>query len=61
MHGVPEEVIRDVKRDVAEFFKLPLEAKKACAQLPDDIQGFVFSETQKFLILLIRYSLCPKI
>ena len=50
-HGVPEEVIRDVRRDIAEFFKLLLEAKKACAQLPDDIQGygqgFVFSETQK--------------
>ncbi|KAG2588239.1 hypothetical protein PVAP13_5NG211400 [Panicum virgatum] len=49
--GLPEEVIRDVRRDIAEFFKLPLEAKKACAQLPDDIQGygqgFVFSETQK--------------
>ncbi|PVH38954.1 hypothetical protein PAHAL_5G398300 [Panicum hallii] len=50
-NGVPEEVIRDVRRDIAEFFKLPLEAKKACAQAPDDIQGygqgFVFSETQK--------------
>ena len=48
---MPEEVIRDVRRDIAEFFKLPLEAKKACAQLPDDIQGygqgFVFSEAQK--------------
>ncbi|CAL4957011.1 unnamed protein product [Urochloa decumbens] len=50
-HGVPKEVIQDVRRDIAEFFRLPLEAKKACAQLPDDIQGygqgFVFSETQK--------------
>nr|CAB3472962.1 unnamed protein product [Digitaria exilis] len=50
-HGVPEEVIQDVRRDITEFFKLPLEAKKAYAQLPDDIQGygqgFVFSETQK--------------
>ncbi|OEL14955.1 S-norcoclaurine synthase 1 [Dichanthelium oligosanthes] len=50
-HGVPEEVIQDVRRDIAEFFRLPLEAKKAYAQLPEDIQGygqgFVFSETQK--------------
>ncbi|KAF8661827.1 hypothetical protein HU200_056784 [Digitaria exilis] len=50
-HGVPEEVIQDIRRDIVEFFKLPLEAKKAYAQLPDDIQGygqgFVFSETQK--------------
>ncbi|KAL6626306.1 hypothetical protein ACP70R_030032 [Stipagrostis hirtigluma subsp. patula] len=51
-HGVPDEVIQDVKRDIAEFFKLPLEAKKAYAQLPESGlegygQAFVFSDTQK--------------
>jgi isopenicillin N synthase-like dioxygenase len=48
---VPDEVIQDVKRDITEFFKLPLEAKKAHAQAPGGIQGygqaFVFSEAQK--------------
>ncbi|KAL6626305.1 hypothetical protein ACP70R_030031 [Stipagrostis hirtigluma subsp. patula] len=62
-HGVPDEVIRDVRRDVAEFFKLPLEAKKALAQLPDSIEGygqsFVFSDAQKLdwadmLYLMVR-------
>ncbi|KAJ1283469.1 hypothetical protein BS78_03G130800 [Paspalum vaginatum] len=51
-HGVPDEVIQDVKRDLSEFFKLPLEAKKAHAQVPGGGlegygQSFVFSETQK--------------
>ncbi|TVU21271.1 hypothetical protein EJB05_30898, partial [Eragrostis curvula] len=51
-HGVPDELILDVRRDIAEFFKLPLEAKKAYAQLPESGlegygQAFVFSETQK--------------
>ncbi|KAK3164195.1 hypothetical protein QOZ80_1AG0013980 [Eleusine coracana subsp. coracana] len=50
-HGVPDEVLQDVKRDISEFFKLPLETKKAHAQLPNSVEGygqvFVFSETQK--------------
>ncbi|PUZ57082.1 hypothetical protein GQ55_5G399100 [Panicum hallii var. hallii] len=50
-HRVPDEVIQDVKRDITEFFKLPLEAKKAHAQAPGGIEGygqaFVFSEAQK--------------
>ncbi|RLM93733.1 S-norcoclaurine synthase 1-like isoform X1 [Panicum miliaceum] len=50
-HGVPDEVIQDVRRDITEFFKLPLEAKKAHAQAPGGIEGygqaFVFSEAQK--------------
>jgi hypothetical protein len=50
-HGVPDDVILDVKRDIAEFFRLPLEAKKVYAQLPDGLEGyghvFVFSEAQK--------------
>lgn len=62
-HGVPDDVIRDVKRDIAEFFKLPLEAKNAHAKLPDGLEGygqvFVFSETQKLdwsdmLYLMLR-------
>jgi isopenicillin N synthase-like dioxygenase len=44
-------VIQDVKRDMIEFFKLPLEAKKVHAQVPGGLEGygqaFVFSETQK--------------
>ena len=50
-HGVPDEVIQDVKRDMIEFFKLPLEAKKVHAQVPGGLEGygqaFVYSETQK--------------
>ena len=44
-------MIQDVKRDMIEFFKLPLEAKKVHAQVPGGLEGygqaFVFSETQK--------------
>lgn len=62
-HGVPDEVIQDVRRDITEFFKLPLEAKKVHAQLPDSVEGygqaFAFSETQKLdwadmLYLMVR-------
>nr|CAB3472960.1 unnamed protein product [Digitaria exilis] len=62
-HGVPDEVIQDVKRDIAEFFKLPLEAKKEHAKPPDGLEGygqvFVFSDTQKLdwsdmLYLMLR-------
>lgn len=62
-HGVPEEVIQDVKRDITEFFKLPLEAKKVHAKPPDGLEGygqvFVFSDTQKLdwsdmLYLMLR-------
>ncbi|KAJ1283473.1 hypothetical protein BS78_03G131100 [Paspalum vaginatum] len=62
-HGVPADVILDVKRDIAEFFRLPLEAKNVHAKLPDGLQGygqvFVFSETQKLdwsdmLYLMLR-------
>jgi isopenicillin N synthase-like dioxygenase len=44
-------VIQDVRRDITEFFNLPLEAKKAHAQAPGGIEGygqaFIFSEAQK--------------
>jgi isopenicillin N synthase-like dioxygenase len=50
-HGMPEEVIMNIKRDIHEFFKLPLEVKNAYAQRPGDLQGYgqayVFSEDQK--------------
>ncbi|XP_022718088.1 S-norcoclaurine synthase 1-like [Durio zibethinus] len=50
-HGVRDEVIEKLKIDVQEFFKLPLEKKMACAQLPNNIEGygqaFVVSENQK--------------
>ncbi|KAL5791465.1 hypothetical protein ACOSP7_000059 [Xanthoceras sorbifolium] len=50
-HGVSEEVIEKMKIDIQEFFKLPLEEKMACAQLPNTIEGygqaFVVSEDQK--------------
>uniref|UniRef100_A0A0E0MAM6 Fe2OG dioxygenase domain-containing protein n=1 Tax=Oryza punctata TaxID=4537 RepID=A0A0E0MAM6_ORYPU len=50
-HGVPEDVIGDVRRDIAEFFRLPLETKKTYSQLPNSIDGygqaFVVSEEQK--------------
>ncbi|KAL6642698.1 hypothetical protein ACP70R_020879 [Stipagrostis hirtigluma subsp. patula] len=50
-HGVPDDVIRDLKKDMAEFFELPLEAKKAYSMLPNSLEGygqaFVVSEDQK--------------
>ncbi|CAL4976668.1 unnamed protein product [Urochloa decumbens] len=50
-HGVPDEVIQDVKKDITAFFNLPLEAKRLHAQAPGGLEGygqsFVFSETQK--------------
>ncbi|KAK9120670.1 hypothetical protein Syun_018287 [Stephania yunnanensis] len=49
-HG-SEEGMERIKNDVEEFFKLPFEAKKACAQLPNGLEGygqaFVASEDQK--------------
>ncbi|KAL6906398.1 hypothetical protein ACP4OV_003999 [Aristida adscensionis] len=49
-HGVPEEVIRDLKKDIAEFFALPFEAKKAYSMPPNRLEGygqaFVVSEEQ---------------
>ncbi|RCV43824.1 hypothetical protein SETIT_9G324600v2 [Setaria italica] len=50
-HGVPDEVIENLMNDIAEFFKQPLEAKKACSQLPNSLEGygqaFVVSDNQK--------------
>lgn len=50
-HGVSEEVIEKIRSDTKEFFQLPLEEKKAYAQLPNHIEGygqaFVVSEEQK--------------
>ena len=50
-HGVPDEVIHDVKEDIKAFFRLPLAEKQALAQGPDGIEGygqaFVVSEEQK--------------
>lgn len=50
-HGVPEEAILQMKTDTEKFFKLPLDEKKACAQLPNNLEGygqaFVVSEEQK--------------
>ncbi|KAB2017923.1 hypothetical protein ERO13_D08G179500v2 [Gossypium hirsutum] len=50
-HGVGDEVIDKMKIDVQEFFELPLNEKLACAQLPNNIEGygqaFVVSEDQK--------------
>ena len=39
-HGVPDDVIGNLMRDVAEFFDLPLEAKKECAQQVDSLEGY---------------------
>lgn len=50
-HGVPAELIEKVKEDVARFFKLPLEERKALSQLPNNAEGygqlFVVTEEQK--------------
>uniref|UniRef100_A0A0E0R2E0 Fe2OG dioxygenase domain-containing protein n=1 Tax=Oryza rufipogon TaxID=4529 RepID=A0A0E0R2E0_ORYRU len=50
-HGVPDDVISNVRRDLTEFFRLPLEAKEVYAKPPDKYEGygqhFVVSEKQK--------------
>ncbi|RLN42365.1 protein SRG1-like [Panicum miliaceum] len=50
-HGVPDEVSENLMNDIAEFFRQPLEAKKAYSQLPNNIEGygqaFVVSDNQK--------------
>jgi isopenicillin N synthase-like dioxygenase len=50
-HEVPDEVIENLMNDIAEFFKQPLEAKKAYSQLPNSLKGygqaFVVSDYQK--------------
>ncbi|THU55213.1 hypothetical protein C4D60_Mb11t04210 [Musa balbisiana] len=50
-HGVPDRAMEKMKADIVEFFKLPLEEKKAFAQLPTSLEGygqaFVMSDDQK--------------
>ncbi|CAI0418439.1 unnamed protein product [Linum tenue] len=50
-HGVAEEVVLNMKADVQEFFRQPLQEKMECAQQPNDLEGygqaFVVSEDQK--------------
>ncbi|KAJ6804404.1 S-norcoclaurine synthase 1-like [Iris pallida] len=51
-HGVPTELIENIKMDIVEFFKLPIEEKEAFARTPDNGyngygQAFVKSEDQK--------------
>ncbi|XP_038722155.1 protein SRG1-like [Tripterygium wilfordii] len=50
-HGVSEELVEKVKKQVQEFFDLPMEEKKKCWQQPGDLEGFgqafVVSEEQK--------------
>ncbi|KAF4347880.1 hypothetical protein G4B88_001050 [Cannabis sativa] len=50
-HGVPEEVLGEMKAVVADFFNLPLEEKKKYAMAENDLQGYgqayVVSEDQK--------------
>ncbi|KAL6906396.1 hypothetical protein ACP4OV_003997 [Aristida adscensionis] len=50
-HSVQDEVIHNLKNDMTEFFKQPLEAKKAYSMVPGNLEGygqhFVVSENQK--------------
>ncbi|URD77788.1 S-norcoclaurine synthase 1 [Musa troglodytarum] len=50
-HGVPDQAMEKMKADIVEFFKLPLEEKKASAQLPNSLEGyghvFVVSDDQE--------------
>ncbi|KAF0928707.1 hypothetical protein E2562_006130 [Oryza meyeriana var. granulata] len=50
-HGVPDEVIANLRNNLVEFFSQPLDAKKECSQLPNSLegygQGFVGSNDQK--------------
>ncbi|KAF7032108.1 hypothetical protein CFC21_043322 [Triticum aestivum] len=49
-HGIPEETLEEMKRNVMGFFALPLAEKAALAQQPGEIEGygqaFVVSEEQ---------------
>ncbi|KAK9095416.1 hypothetical protein Scep_026885 [Stephania cephalantha] len=50
-HGIPERIIEKIKGDTEEFFRLPLQEKKAYAQQAESFHGygqaFVVSEEQK--------------
>lgn len=50
-HGVPDEVIADIKQNIHKFFELPLDVKNAYKQRPGDLQGygqaFIMSDDQK--------------
>uniref|UniRef100_A0A7N0VLS9 Non-haem dioxygenase N-terminal domain-containing protein n=1 Tax=Kalanchoe fedtschenkoi TaxID=63787 RepID=A0A7N0VLS9_KALFE len=50
-HGVGEESLEGIKRSATEFFDLPQEEKKRCAQKAGSLEGygqaFVVSEDQK--------------
>ncbi|XVF65590.1 hypothetical protein PTKIN_Ptkin09bG0260800 [Pterospermum kingtungense] len=50
-HGVPSELVRNIRKQTQEFFNLPLQEKKRLAQQPGDQEGyghaFVTSEDQK--------------
>uniref|UniRef100_N1QT96 S-norcoclaurine synthase 1 n=1 Tax=Aegilops tauschii TaxID=37682 RepID=N1QT96_AEGTA len=50
-HGVPDEIILAIRRDIEKFFQLPLDVKNAYAQRQGDLQGygqaFILSHDQK--------------
>ncbi|XP_052180466.1 protein SRG1-like [Diospyros lotus] len=50
-HGVSSVVVEELKLEIQEFFKLPMEERKKFWQEPGDVEGFgqafVFSEEQK--------------
>ncbi|XVE84509.1 hypothetical protein DITRI_Ditri17bG0019400 [Diplodiscus trichospermus] len=50
-HGVTKELVKNMRKQVKEFFELPLEEKKRSAQKPGSLEGygqaFVASEDQK--------------
>lgn len=50
-HGISDELLRNIKEQVGQFFDLPLEEKKRWAQKPGSLEGygqaFVISEEQK--------------
>ena len=39
-HAIPTELIEKLKEDISRFFKLPLEEKEKCAQIPNNIEGY---------------------
>ncbi|EAY79497.1 hypothetical protein OsI_34625 [Oryza sativa Indica Group] len=63
-HGVPDEVIANLKNDLVEFFSQPLDAKKEYSQLPNNLEGygqaFVVSDNQKLDWADMLYlQVCP--
>ncbi|KAG0462111.1 hypothetical protein HPP92_020587 [Vanilla planifolia] len=68
-HGIPKEIMKKMKDDINEFFKLPMEEKEKVSQSPQHIEGygqnFVHSKDQKLdwgdMLFLLTLPSCSRI